>query len=287
MRVLVTGVKGQLGFDCMRELNERGFFDVCGVDVSDFDISQEKEVAEYVSQYRPEAIIHCAGYTAVDLAELEKEKACRINVLGTKYLAQAAENIGAKFVYISTDYVFPGKGDYFQETIDATKPLNYYGETKLEGERKAKEYCSRLFIVRISWAFGLNGNNFVKTMLKLGESHRELKIVNDQIGSPTYTRDLSKLLVDMILTEKYGVYHATNDGVCSWAEFAAEIFKKTNMDVIVCPVATKDYLKEKPIQAKRPLNSRLSKKSLEDAGFSRLPTWQDALDRYLKELKVI
>lgn len=287
MKVLVTGVKGQLGYDCVRELKERGFNDIIPVDIDELDITDEQAVHSFILNKKPNVIMHNAAFTAVDKAEENIEIARKVNVLGTKYLAEAAEEIGAKMVYISTDYVFPGDGVRFYEVDDKTGPLGAYGQTKLDGEIEARRACSRLFVVRISWVFGINGNNFVKTMLKLGKTHKELTIVNDQIGSPTYTYDLSKLLCDMIVTEKYGTYHATNEGICSWAEFATEFFNQANMDVVVHPVTTEEYFKEKPIQAKRPLNSRLSKKSLDEGGFNRLPSWQDALNRYLKELKVL
>ena len=286
MRILVTGVKGQLGFDCVRVLKERGYKDILGIDIDDLDITNEKDVIDFVNRYKPDVIMHNAAFTAVDKAEENVELAKKVNVLGTKYLAEAAESVGAKMVYISTDYVFPGVRENFYEVNDKTGPLGVYGQTKLDGEKAAKE-CSKLFIVRISWVFGVNGNNFVKTMLKLGQDKKELSIVCDQIGSPTYTYDLAKLLCDMIETNKYGTYHATNEGICSWAEFAQEIFKLAHLDVKVNPITTEDYLKIKPNQAKRPLNSRLSKKSLDDNGFNRLPTWQNALKRYLKELGVL
>ena len=284
MRIVVTGVKGQLGFDCVRELKERGYKDVIGIDIDDLDLTDEKRVREFILDKKPDVIMHNAAWTAVDKAEECIDLVKRVNVDAVRYLASAANEVGAKMIYISTDYVFPGSGEKFYEIDDPTGPISVYGQTKLDGEKAAQEACKKLFIVRISWVFGINGNNFVKTMLKLGESHKELTIVSDQIGSPTYTYDLSKLLCDMIETEKYGVYHATNEGICSWAEFAKEIFALTNMDVKVNPITTEEYFKNKPIQAKRPLNSRLSKTSLDEAGFNRLPTWQDALKRYIKEL---
>ena len=286
MKILVTGVKGQLGFDCVRELKTRGYTDILAIDKEELDITDECNVHNFIKSYKPDVIMHNAAWTAVDKAEECPDLVKSINVNGTKYIAEAAEAVGAKLVYISTDYVFPGDGDEFYEIDDRPGPKSVYGKTKLDGEYAAKA-CSRLYIVRISWVFGINGNNFVKTMLKLGENHSELSIVNDQIGSPTYTYDLAKLLCDMIETDKYGVYHATNEGVCSWAEFATEIFKQSKMDVTVHPITTKEYFKNKPIQAIRPLNSRLSKKSLDDYGFNRLPQWKDALTRYLKELRVL
>lgn len=283
MRIVVTGVKGQLGYDCVRELKERGYKDVIGIDKDELDITDEKAVREYFQKVRPDVIMHNAAWTAVDKAEECIDIVKKVNVDGVSYIARAAEEIGAKLVYISTDYVFPGSGERFYEVDDPTGPISVYGQSKLDGEIAARQ-CKKTFIVRISWVFGINGNNFVKTMLALGDTHKELTVVSDQIGSPTYTYDLSKLLCDMIETEKYGTYHATNEGVCSWAEFAQEIFNVTGKDVIVHPITTEEYFKNKPIQAKRPLNSRLSKKSLDEAGFDRLPTWQDALKRYIKEL---
>ena len=283
MRIIVTGVKGQLGYDCVRELKERGFKDVIGIDKDELDITDESAVHKFVIDAKPDVIMHNAGWPAVDKAEECPELVNKVNVEGTRHLAEAAEKVGAKFVYISTDYVFPGAGEKYYEVDDLTGPTNIYGQSKLGGEIAARA-CSKLFIIRISWVFGVNGNNFVKTMLKLGETHKEVTVVSDQIGSPTYTYDLSKLLCDMIVTDKYGVYHATNEGVCSWAEFASEIFKLAKIDTVVHPITTSDYLKKNPVQAHRPLNSRLSKDSLDKAGFNRLPTWQDALARYLKEL---
>ena len=283
MRILVTGVKGQLGYDCVRELKERGFTDVVGIDINDLDLTDEIAVRKYLTKLRPDVILHNAAWTAVDLAEQHENEVRKINVDAVKYIARTAEEIGSKLVYISTDYVFPGKGEQFYEVDDNTGPSNVYGKSKLDGEKAAKS-CKKTFIIRISWAFGLNGNNFVKTMLKLAENHNELSIVDDQIGSPTYTYDLSKLICDMIVTDKFGIYHATNEGICSWADFAEEIFKISKLNVKVNRVTTAEYLKNKPVQALRPLNSRLSKKALDDAGFTRLPTWQDALQRYLKEI---
>ena len=283
MRILVTGVKGQLGYDCVRELKERGFTDVVGIDINDLDLTDEIAVRKYLTKLRPDVILHNAAWTAVDLAEQHENEVRKINVDAVKYIAEVAEEIGSKLVYISTDYVFPGTGEQFYEVDDNTGPSNVYGKSKLDGEKAAKS-CKKTFIIRISWAFGLNGNNFVKTMLKLAENHNELSIVDDQIGSPTYTYDLSKLICDMIVTDKFGIYHATNEGICSWADFAEEIFKISKLNVKVNRVTTAEYLKNKPVQALRPLNSRLSKKALDDAGFTRLPTWQDALQRYLKEI---
>jgi len=284
MKILVTGVKGQLGYDCVRELKERGYKSVLGIDIEDLDITDEAAVKKFISDYRPDAVMHNAAWTAVDKAEQFPEEVYKVNALGAKYIAEACGGVGAKLIYISTDYVFDGSGENFYETEDKRSGLSVYGKTKSEGEDFVKEALDKYFIVRISWVFGKNGNNFVKTMLRLANSGRsELNVVCDQIGSPTYTYDLSKLLCDMIGTEKYGVYHATNEGVCSWYEFAVEIFKQANLNVKVNPVTTEEYAKLVTQQAKRPYNSRMSKSSLDRGGFKRLPDWQSALGRFLKE----
>lgn len=284
-KIIVTGVKGQLGFDCVRELKRRGYVNVLGIDVEDLDITNENAVKEFMDKEKPEAIIHNAAWTAVDKAEEFKDLVYKVNVLGPKYLAEAAKRHDAKMVFISTDYVFDGKGDKPFETDDPKDGLSAYGLSKSQGEDVVMSILEKYFIVRISWAFGINGNNFVKTMLKIADSGKEeISIVNDQIGSVTYTLDLARLLVDMIESEKYGIYHATNEGFISWADFAKEIFRLANRKVNVRGVSTEEYLKLVPAQAIRPLNSRMSKKSLDDNGFKRLPNWQDALKRYLKEL---
>jgi len=284
MRILVTGVKGQLGYDCVRELKERGYKDVIGIDKDELDITDKAAVDRYIDGIHPDVIMHNAAWTAVDKAEEYKYDVYRVNALGPKYLAIAARRNNAKMVYISTDYVFPGDGERFYEVDDKIGPKGTYGLTKWQGEEFVREFCPSHFIVRISWVFGINGHNFIKTMLKLAETHKEISVVDDQIGSPTYTYDLSKLLCDMITTDKYGTYHATNEGVCSWADFAKEIFLKAHKDVKVNPVSTEEYLRLSPQQALRPLNSRMSKKSLVKAGFNKLPKWEDALDRYLKTI---
>ena len=225
MKILVTGVKGQLGYDICRILTERGI-ENRGVDIEDFDVTDEAAVNNYIKDYAPTAVIHCSAFTAVDRAEDEIELCTRVNADGTRNIAKAAEAIGAKLMYISTDYVFPGTGEQFYEPGDSTGPLSVYGKTKLLGEEAVRSTTDRHFIVRISWVFGINGNNFIKTMLRLSETKTDLNVVCDQIGSPTYTYDLSQLLCDMIVTERYGTYHATNEGVCSWAEFAAEIMQQ-------------------------------------------------------------
>ena len=286
MRFLVTGASGQLGYDCVRTLRERGFCDVVGIDFKELDITHRDRVLSFFDAYMPDVVIHCAGYTSVDKAEKDMDNAYLVNAVATKYIAEAAEIHKCKMVYISTDYVFDGKDDGFYETYDPPRPISSYGKSKFDGEKYASAFCTRLFIVRISWAFGKNGSNFVKTMIDLGSKNKVLDIVSDQVGSPTYTRDLSGLLIDMVLTEKYGTYHATNEGVCSWAEFAREIFRIINIDVVVNSITTAEYLKRKPEQAVRPLNSKLSKSSLDAAGFERLPTWQNALARFIEELKL-
>lgn len=284
-KIIVTGAKGQLGFDCLKELAKRGYTNVLGIDKDELDITDGKAVKEFFRKEKPFAIMHNAAWTAVDKAEKMKDLVYKVNVLGPKYIAEAAKEVNAKMVYISTDYVFDGKGDKPFEINDSKSGLSIYGKSKADGEDMITSTINKYFIVRTSWVFGYNGNNFVKTMLNLADSgKKELNIVNDQIGSVTYTPDLARLLVDMIETDKYGIYHATNEGYISWADFAKEIFKVAHRDVVVHGISTDDYFKLVPTQAKRPLNSRLSKKSLDDNGFKRLPDWHDALNRYLKEL---
>lgn len=279
MKILVTGVKGQLGYDVCKELERRGI-EHLGVDREDFDLTDPKATHDYVVNYHPDAVIHCSAWTAVDQAEDQAEAVRAVNAGGPRSIAQACKEIGAKMLYISTDYVFPGDGEKFYEVDDPTGPLGMYGITKLEGEQAVQELLDNYFIVRISWVFGVNGNNFIRTMLRLAETRKELNVVCDQIGSPTYTADLAPLLCDMIVTDRYGVYHATNEGVCSWAQFAQEIFRVAGKDVVVHPIPTSEY----PTRAVRPLNSRMSKDKLDQMGFSRLPSWQDALQRYWKEI---
>jgi dTDP-4-dehydrorhamnose reductase len=282
MKVVVTGVNGQLGYDVVKELNNRKYTKVIGIDIKDLDITNENAVKDFMIVNKPDVIVHCAAYTAVDNAEDNKETCYDVNVNGTKYLVGSAKELDAKFVYISTDYVFSGDKDreYFVE--DIPNPKSVYGETKYLGEIETLKH-NKHFIVRISWVFGKNGNNFIKTMLRLGKEKNELNIVSDQIGSPTYTHDLSRLIVDMIETDKYGIYQATNEGVCSWYEFAQKIFEFSNIDISLNPILTEQY----PTKAKRPKNSVMSKKNLVDNGFEVLPSWQDALKRYLKEIEVI
>lgn len=278
MKVLVTGANGQLGYDVLKALQARGV-ESLGADIQNFDITDPDATSMFMLSYGPDAVIHCAAYTAVDKAEDEPERCYAINVTGTKNIADACRKTGAKLMYVSTDYVFPGMGDVPYEVDSPTGPLSVYGKTKLEGEQVVQSLVEKHFIVRISWAFGKNGNNFVKTMLKLGKERKELNVVSDQIGSPTYTADLAPLLCDMIVTDKYSVYHATNEGYCSWAEFAKEIFSLSGYDVQVNTISTEQY----HTKAKRPFNSRLSKASLDAAEFSRLPGWKDALERYLRD----
>ena len=274
MRVLVTGANGQLGHDIVKELTNRNIAHK-GIDFDDCDITDKSAVFNTIEEYSPTAVIHCAAYTAVDKAEDEPELCRQINEYGTRNIAQVCKQVNAKMVYISTDYVFPGNGDNFYEPNDVTGPLSVYGKTKLAGEKAVQETLNEYFIVRISWVFGQNGNNFVKTMLRLGKERNTLNVVCDQIGSPTYTADLAPLLCDMAASEMYGVYHATNEGVCSWAEFAEEIFRQANLGVLVNPIPSSDY----PTKAARPLNSRMDKSCLDRAGLKRLPVWQDALQR--------
>ena len=284
-KIIVTGVKGQLGFDCVRVLKERCYLNVVGIDKDELDITDEKAVFEFIKKEKPAVIMHNAAWTAVDNAEQYPELVHKVNVLGSMYIAKAAHQVGAKMVQISTDYVFDGLGDKPFEVDSPIKGLSTYGKSKADAEAAVRENLKEHFIVRISWAFGINGNNFVKTMIKLSNQGKEsLNIVSDQIGSVTYTYDLASLLVDMIETNKYGTYHATNEGYISWAEFAQKIFELIGSKTKVNPVTTKEYLKMVPSQAIRPLNSRLSKRSLDEVGFKRLPNWEDALRRYLKEL---
>lgn len=282
MKILVTGITGQLGHDVMAELAARGH-EAVGATRQDMPLTDFPALRAHLMRVRPDAVIHCAAYTAVDRAEEEKTACMIVNGGATREIAAACRDLGAKLLYLSTDYVFPGTGDGFYEPDDEKGPQNAYGLSKLAGEEAIEELLTRYFIVRISWVFGVNGKNFVRTMLRLAEAHDALTVVDDQVGSPTYTRDLARLLVDMVESEKYGVYHATNEGVCSWAEFAKEIFRQAGKDTTVTPVPSSAY----PTPAKRPKNSRLSKACLDAAGFCRLPLWQDALARYLEELKAI
>lgn len=279
MRILVTGASGQLGYDVERELERRGI-EHLGTSSRELDITDREAVERLMAAYRPDAAIHCAAYTKVDLAEDEPERCWAVNADGTRNMAAACRKTGAKLLYISTDYVFPGTGERSYETGDPTGPVNTYGRSKLAGELAVQSLLEKYFIVRISWVFGKNGNNFVKTMLRLAETKAELSVVCDQIGSPTYTADLAPLLCDMVQTERYGVYHATNEGTCAWSEFAEAIFELAGRQVVVHPIPTSAY----PTRAARPLNSRMSKERLRDNGFQELPEWKNALARYLKEI---
>ena len=281
MKVLVTGVKGQLGFDVVKELEKRGHVAI-GTDVDNMDITNAETVHKVITDAAPDAVIHCAAYTAVDAAEDNIALCRRINADGTRNIAKVCKELDCKMIYISTDYVFDGEGTHFWQPDDARSPLNVYGQTKYEGELAVESLLEKYYIVRIAWVFGVNGKNFIKTMLNLGKTRDHLTVVNDQIGSPTYTYDLAKLLADMAETDKYGRYHATNEGICSWYDFACEIFKQAGYNhVTVSPVSASEY----PAKAKRPSNSRMNKDKLTENGFKKLPTWQDALERYLKEIE--
>jgi dTDP-4-dehydrorhamnose reductase len=282
MKIIVTGFNGQLGYDVVKSLKESGLKNVLGIGSNDLDITQKLLVKKYIDNEKPDVIIHCAAYTAVDQAEDNRDLCFDVNINGTKYLVEAADKNNSKFVYISTDYVFSGDNLKPYEVNDKPNPKSVYGESKYLGELETLKY-DKHFIIRISWVFGKNGNNFVKTMLRLGKEKESLSVVSDQIGSPTYTKDLSKLILEMIKTEKYGIYHATNEGQCSWYDFAKEIFELSNIQIELKPIATLEY----PTKAKRPMNSLLSKDSLVKNGFNLLPPWKDALTRYLNEIEVI
>lgn len=282
MTVLVTGAAGQLGQDLMDELRRRGM-NAVGIDREEADITDREQVRRVLTNIRPDAVIHCAAYTAVDKAETDRERCYAINVTGSENVARACADVGAAMVYISSDYVLAGAGEDYQQTDTPKHPCNYYGETKSLGEDAAARIVSRLFIVRTSWVFGARGQNFVKTMRRFGAERDTLSVVADQIGSPTYTRDLSRLLADLIETDRYGVYHATGEGVCSWYEFACAIMDTFGLACDVRPVTTAEY----PTAAKRPLNSRLSKDCLDQNGFTRLPDWRDALARCAAEMRAL
>lgn len=277
-KVLVTGAAGQLGQDMMAELKKRGYTAI-GVDVEEMDITDEEKVMEVISGIRPQVVIHCAAFTAVDAAQ-DQEDICRqINAKGTDYVAKACEAVSCKMIYLSTDYVFEGTGERPWEPEDEVKkPLNVYGQTKYEGEQAVRNRTSRYFIVRTAWVFGPHGKNFVRTMLNLAKKYDRITVVNDQFGTPTYTPDLAVLLADLMETEKYGIYHATNEGdYISWYEFACEIFKLAGKEIAVVPVSSEEYA----AKAKRPKNSRLSKKKIRENGLKPLPQWKDALQRFL------
>lgn len=280
MRFLITGIGGQLGYDVNLELLKRGYTDILAPTLEEMDLTKEEDVKKNIFEYRPDVIFHCAAYTAVDKAEEERELCYDVNVNGSKYIAMYGNEVGARVIYISTDYVFDGTKDGIYEVDDKINPVNYYGNTKYLGEEEVKK-CNNYVITRISWVFGINGKNFIKTMLKLAETKKELSVVSDQVGSPTYTKDLSILLVDMALSDKKGIYHVTNEGYCSWYEFAKYIFEVNNIDIKVNPIMSSEY---KTVAA-RPLNSKMSKEKLVNDGFERLPDWKDAVKRYSKVLK--
>lgn len=279
MKVLVTGVKGQLGYDVVKELEKRGM-EAIGVDIEEMDIMDAASVEMVIGSTAPDAVIHCAAYTAVDAAEDNVELCRKVNAEGPQNIANECKKLDIPMIQISTDYVFDGMGEQLWQPEDKREPVSIYGQTKYEGELAVQNTLEKYFIVRIAWVFGVNGKNFVKTMLNLGKTRDKLTVVCDQFGSPTYTYDLARLLVDMVQTDKYGVYHATNEGFCSWYDFACEIFKQAGIEVEVVPVTSDQY----PTKAKRPFNSRMSKDKLEENGFERLPAWQDALGRYLQEI---
>lgn len=278
MRILVTGTQGQLGYEVQKELEHRDI-QVLAPTMEELDITDEAKVSDYFAKSQPEAVIHCAAYTNVDKAEDEEELCFRVNVKGTEYLAKACAEHHAKLLYISTDYVFDGSGNHVWQTDSEPRPLSVYGKSKWQGELAVQQYLSNFFIVRITWLFG-NGINFIKKILQRAEQMDTLSVVDDQIGSPTYAKDLAVLLCDMIESEKYGIYHATNEGFCSCYEFAKEILRQSGSSAKVVPVDSSQF----PVKAERPKNSRLSKDKLEQNGFRRLPVWQDALERYLKSL---
>ena len=280
MKVLVTGFAGQLGYDTVKLLESRGI-DCRGVDMQDFDLTDAQAVMAYVRDYHPAAIVHCAAYTNVDKAESAPEVCARVNGMGTVNVVRAALAVGAKLVFISTDYVFSGAGDQPFKIDDPYGPLNVYGMSKVQGEDAVRSLMTRYFILRTSWVFGKNGHNFVRTMLRLGAEKKEIRVVNDQIGSPTYTQDLARVICDMLPTEKYGIYHVRNEGYISWYDFAKMIMEKAGLPCRVLPVPSSEY----PTPAKRPLNSRLDASALAAAGFAPMPTVENALERYLEEIR--
>lgn len=280
MKVFVTGVKGQLGHDVVNELTKRGITAV-GVDIEEMDITDPVSVDRVIKEAAPDAVIHCAAYTAVDAAEENAELCRKVNAEGPQNIANVCKELDIKMIQISTDYVFGGEGTHFWKPEDACDPQSVYGRTKYEGELAVRNTLEKYFIVRIAWVFGINGKNFVKTMLNLAKTHDTIRVVNDQFGSPTYTYDLARLLADMVMTDKYGIYHATNEGTCSWYEFACAIFKEAGVNVNVVPVTTAEY----GAKAKRPANSRMDNNKLTENGFGKLPAWQDALARYVALLQ--
>lgn len=276
MRVLVTGISGQLGHDVIIALNERGHKAI-GVDRSEMDLTINSQIREFIQRHNPDAIIHCAAYTAVDNAEDNEELCRQINATSVKEIAQLAKVLDIPMIYISTDYVFDGTkdGEYSEDNIP--NPINVYGKTKLEGELYVQDILEKYYIVRISWVFGENGNNFIDTMIRLSKDRKELNVIDDQIGSPTYTKDLAPLLVDMIESDKYGIYHVTNEGFCSWYEFAKEIFRIANIDINVNPIQASQY----PTKATRPMNSKMNKEKLVNNRFRKLRNWKEAVKEYI------
>ena len=285
-KFLVTGITGQLGFDIVRQLHERGEYDIYAPTSKELDITNREEVLRVIKEYKPDVIFHCAAWTAVDKAQIERELCEKVNVYGTKNLVDASLETGAKMIYMSSDYVFDGTKDGLYTEEDIPNPMSVYGETKYKGEEEVRRNPNH-FITRISWVFGINGNNFIKTMLKLSDNHSELTVVDDQVGSPTYTVDLAKLLVEMSYTDKYGTYNVNNEGYCSWAEFAKYIMESNGKKTIIKPVTTEEYYSGKDMStiAYRPHNSKLDKSKLLENGFDLLPSWQDATNRYCEELE--
>ena len=279
MKVLVTGVKGQLGYDVVKDLEKRGHQPI-GVDRDEMDLMDNEAIRTFIMNLRPEAIIHCAAYTAVDKAEEEPELCYQINAESVKVIAECTRELDAKLVYISTDYVFDGTKDGEYVETDLPNPISVYGSSKFRGGQYIQTILEKYYIARTSWVFGINGHNFIKTMRRLGTECESLTIINDQVGSPTYTQDLAPLLVDMVETDKYGIYHVTNEGFCSWYEFANEIFKQSGIEVKTNPITTDQY----PTAAARPLNSRLNKDKLKKAGFRTLPLWRQAVQQYIQIL---
>ncbi len=280
MKYLVTGVNGQLGYDIVKQLKNNGEKNILAVDRDEMDITSEESVNKVILDYKPDVIFHCAAYTAVDKAEEDEDICNQVNVLGTKYITEASIKVKAKLVYISTDYVFDGDKDGVYTEDDLVNPKSVYGNTKYLGEVEASKNPKH-YITRVSWVFGVNGNNFVKTMLKLAESRNELNVVSDQIGSPTYTVDLTKVLLELVKTDNYGLYHVTNEEYCSWADFAEYIFETNNIEMKVNKITSEEY----PQKAHRPRNSKMSKDKLYSIGIDKMPSWKDAIDRYNLELK--
>ncbi|MEI2283281.1 dTDP-4-dehydrorhamnose reductase [Paenibacillus polysaccharolyticus] len=279
MKILVTGTDGQLGFDMIRTLFNNKI-EHCAIGRSELDLRNFEKTRNYICSYLPDVIVHCAAYTSVDRAENEKELCRMVNVEVTENISRICKDIGSSLVYISTDYVFSGEGTKPYEVDSLTDPKTVYGQSKLDGENRVLSHLDKYFIVRTSWSFGINGNNFIKTMLKLGTENEFVNVVGDQIGSPTYTKDLAEVIVHLVQTNNYGIYHITNEGFCSWADFASYVFESSNINTKVRSITSEEY----SAIAQRPYNSRLSKSSLDDAKLPRLPHWKDAVNRYLKEL---